>query len=123
MGVLDVERWIFKMNFRPADGREGSLQGFSVLVPKHPMCSANSRSSRGFTLIELLVGVAILALLAGLILPALANAKNRAQFTRCKSNVRQLSIALALYVVEAFSRDWASTSVSSLRSLALILKS
>ena len=64
------------------------------------MRSANSRGQRGFTLAELLAGLAILALLAGLILPALSKAKNHAQFTRCKSNVRQLSIALMVYVAD-----------------------
>jgi prepilin-type N-terminal cleavage/methylation domain-containing protein/prepilin-type processing-associated H-X9-DG protein len=52
----------------------------------------------GFTLIELLVTVAIIAILASQMLPALSRAKSATYFTRCKSNLKQMSIALTLYV-------------------------
>ena len=53
---------------------------------------------RGFTLVELLVVIAIIGMLVGLLLPAVQSAREAARRTECKSNLKQVGIAMTMYL-------------------------
>jgi prepilin-type N-terminal cleavage/methylation domain-containing protein/prepilin-type processing-associated H-X9-DG protein len=83
------------------------------LIMRFPATRPSQIPSRGaFTLIELLVVVAIIAVLAALLLPALASAKDKAWRIKCASNMKQLGVGFELFTAD-HSEKYPPTSYST----------
>jgi prepilin-type N-terminal cleavage/methylation domain-containing protein/prepilin-type processing-associated H-X9-DG protein len=69
------------------------------------------RTQRGFTLIELLVVIAIIAILAAILFPVFAQAREKARGASCISNLKQIALALKMYAQDYDERYFASGSL------------
>ncbi len=83
------------------------------LMPGTVVAQDRFRQPFGFTLIELLVVLAMIAILAGLLLPVLSRARTAADSTACRSNMRQIMLSMSLYLqqfnVYPLGVDWDET--------------
>jgi len=77
-----------------------------------PATGTRTTPGRGFTLIELLVVVAIIALLISILLPSLARARDQAKSIKCMANMREMSTAMQMFVMNNGNRFQLVTSVS-----------
>jgi prepilin-type N-terminal cleavage/methylation domain-containing protein/prepilin-type processing-associated H-X9-DG protein len=89
------------------------IQGDEVMKLSEKAKAGRSRTKRGFTLIELLVVIAIIAILAAILFPVFARARENARRASCQSNLKQIGLGIIQYTQDYDERmpaTWAGDS-------------
>src|SRR5690349_1795954 len=81
-------------------------------MPIGPLAVHRRIWKRAFTLIELLVVIAIIAILAAILFPVFAQARESARQAMCASNMRQLGLAMRMYVTDSDETWFPALSVA-----------
>src|SRR5438046_2505462 len=83
--------------------------GSALALQRRPSDMGRGSCKRAFTLIELLVVIAIIAILAAILFPVFAQAREKARSITCTSNLKQLSLAWLMYAQD-YDETWPLTA-------------
>src|SRR5690606_24616928 len=86
------------------------------------VCSSDLTKRQGFTLIELLVVIAIISILASILFPVFARARENARRASCMSNMKQQALGIMMYAQDYDGRIMAAVYYTSLPSFQVLLQ-